>query len=192
MVPGTKKAVLADLDGVFFKLVNHFGEYGVSARLPHEIKVVDGLGDTLDALVKLGFIIIGHTNQPDITRKKITQEFLDEKHAMLLKKYPQIQKIFICAHTETDLCDCRKPKPGLLRQAAKEFGIDFSLSWVIGDSRGDIEAGKMVHAKTILIQTDYNCGNLAIDIATAVAKNTKGALNLVWMLEKKETNAHDV
>lgn len=192
MALGTKKAILADLDGVFFKLVDHFGEYGVSARLSHEIKIVDGLGDALDALVKLGFTIVGHTNQPDISRKKITQRFLDEKHTLLFVKYPQIQKIFICTHTETDLCDCRKPKPGLLRQAAKEFEIDFSLSWVIGDSRGDIEAGKIVHAKTILIQTDYNCGNPEIDIATAVAKNTKGALNLIRMLEEKTTNAHDV
>lgn len=192
MVLGTKPAILFDLDGVFFKLVDHLGEYGVSARLTHEIKIVDGLAETLDALVKFGFIIIGHTNQPDIARKKITQEFLDEKYALLLKKYPQIREIFICTHTETDLCDCRKPKPGLLRQAAKEFGIDFSLSWVIGDSRGDIEAGKIVHAKTILIQTDYNCGNPAIDIATAVTKNTKGALNLIKMLEEKTTNAHDV
>jgi D-glycero-D-manno-heptose 1,7-bisphosphate phosphatase len=192
MALGTKKAILADLDGVFFKLINHFGEYGVSARLPEEIKIVDGLGDTLDALAKLGFIIVGHTNQPDIARKNITPKFLDEKHALLVNKYPQIQKIFICSHTETDLCDCRKPKPGLLRQAAKEFGIDFSLSWVIGDSRGDIEAGKLVHAKTIFIQTDHNCGNPAIDIATAVTKNTKGALNLIKMLEEKTANIHDV
>lgn len=201
-----KKAILADLDGVFFKLVNHFGEYGVSAHLSHEIEIVDGLTDILDDLTKdkfvknkdgieekkPGFIIIGHTNQPDISRKKITQEFLINKHKLLQEKYPQIQKIFICTHTETDLCDCRKPKPGLLRHAAKEFEIDFSLSWVIGDSRGDIEAGKIVHAKTILIQTDYNCGNPAIDIATVVAKNTKGALKLIRMLEEKTTNAHDV
>lgn len=192
MALGTKKGIFCDLDGVYFKLVDHFGEYGVSARFFEEVKIVDGLVDILGILTKHGFVIVGHTNQPDIARKKITQEFLDEKHAMLQKKYPQIQKIYVCGHTETDLCDCRKPKPGLLRQAAKEFGIDFSLSWVIGDSRGDIEAGKIVHAKTIFIQTDYNCGNPAIDIATAVAKNTKGALNLIKMLKEKTDNLHDV
>ena len=191
-MPGTEKALLADLDLVFFKGVNHFGEYGVSPRLEKEIRVVDGLGKPLDELVKLGYLIIGHTNQPDISRQKITQEFLDKKHAMLLEKYPQFKEIFVCTHTETDLCDCRKPKPGLLRQAAKKYNLDFSISWVIGDSRGDVEAGKMVHAKTILIQTDYNCGNPAIDIATAVTKNTKGALSLIVALATDATNKDDV
>lgn len=187
-----KKAILLDLDGVLFTLVDHLGEYGVSARLPEEIKIVDGLDELFNALVAKEFVIIGHTNQPDIARKKITQEFLDEKHALLQKKYPQIKKIYVCSHTETDLCDCRKPKPGLLRQAAKDFDLDFSLSWVIGDSRGDIESGKMVHAKTIFIQTDYNCANPAIDKCTAVAKNANGALSLILALENKTFNVHDV
>lgn len=190
-MPGTEKAVLADLDGIFFKLVDHFGEYGVAARLEPEIIVVDGLEDVLEELTTLDFKIIGHTNQPDIARGKITREFLEKKHALLHAKYPQIKDIFICPHTETDLCDCRKPKPGLLREAARKNNLDFSLCWVIGDSRGDIEAGKMVHTKTILIQNDYNCGNPAIDIATAVTKSTKGALSLIAAIAKGSLNKHD-
>ena len=189
---GTKKGVLLDLDGVLLQLVDHFGEYGVSARTSEEIEIVDGLGELFDALVGKEFVIIGHTNQPDIARKKITQKFLDKKHALLQKKYPQVERIYVCSHTETDLCDCRKPKPGLLRQAAKDFGLDFSLSWVVGDSRGAIEAGRMVHAKTIFILTEYNCANPAIDKCTAVAKNVRGALSLILALENKTSNVHDV
>jgi D-glycero-D-manno-heptose 1,7-bisphosphate phosphatase len=192
VVPGKEKAILCDLDGIFFRLVDHFGEYGVSARLEPEITVIDGLGKLLDEAVSLGYKIIGHTNQPDLSRGKITAEFLEKKHAMLREKYPQFAEIFFCAHTETDLCDCRKPKPGLLRQAGKKYDLDFSTCWVIGDSRGDIEAGTLVHAHTILVQTKYNCGNPAIDIATAVTKDTKGALALIVALEKGAKNKDDI
>jgi D-glycero-D-manno-heptose 1,7-bisphosphate phosphatase len=186
-----EKGILLDLDGVTFKLVDHFGEHGVSARVESEIKIVDGLSNVLDELQALKYVIVGCTNQPDLSRGKITLEFLSLKHSLLLRKYPQIQEVFVCSHTETDLCTCRKPKPGLLRQAGKKYNLDFSVSWMIGDSRGDIEAGALVHAKTILIQTPYNCGNPAIDIATAIAKDAKGALSLILALEKGVKNTDD-
>jgi D-glycero-D-manno-heptose 1,7-bisphosphate phosphatase len=191
-MPGTRKLLLLDLDGITFKLVDHFGEYGVSARTLPEIKIVDGLGTLLDELTAAEYVIVGCTNQPDRARGKITSEFLVEKHRLLMEKYPQIVDVFTCAHTETDLCDCRKPKPGLLRQAAKRYDGDFSVSWMVGDSRGDIESGVLVHARTILVQTPYNCGNPAIDIATAIAKDTRGALALILALERGETNKDDV
>lgn len=191
-MPGDKRGILLDLDGVLFELVDHFGEYGVSARFPEEIKILEGLGKLFDALTAKGYVIVGHTNQPDIARKKIKLRFLEKKHALLERKYPQIKKIYICGHTETDLCDCRKPKAGLLRQATKDFNLNFSASWVIGDSRSDIEAGRMVHTKTILLQTDYNCASPAIDKCTAVAKSINGALSLILALEDKTSNVHDV
>jgi len=188
---GTMRAVICDLDGVFFKLLNHFGEYGVSARLPNEVATEEGLGEVLDELVTLGFKIIGVTNQPDISRGKSTPEFLSWKHAQLLKMYPQFSRVFPCTHTEADLCSCRKPKAGLLRQAGKQFGLDFAESWMIGDSRADVEAGMMVGARTILIQTKWNCGNPAIDKATAVATSTKGALKLIALVKSGEKNHGD-
>jgi D-glycero-D-manno-heptose 1,7-bisphosphate phosphatase len=191
-MPGTKKAILCDIDGIFVKLVDHFGEYGVSPRLEREIAIVEGLEKSLKKAVALGYKIIGHTNQPDLSRKKITADFLETKHKMIRGRYPQFADIFVCSHTETDLCDCRKPKPGLLRQAGKKHDLDFSLCYVVGDSRGDIEAGALVHAKTILVQTKYNCGNPAIDIATAVAKDSRGALALIVALAEGATNRDDV
>lgn len=191
-MPGKEKGVLLDIDGTLAGLVDHFGEYGVSARTEDEITIIDDLGDLFEELVAVGYKIICHTNQPDLARRKITQEFLDRKHDLLRKKYPPIEDIFVCSHTETDLCTCRKPKPGLLRQAGKKFNLDFSRSWVIGDSRGDIEAGSLVHARTILVQTAYNCGSPAIDIATAVAKSTKGALSLILALETNTSNENDI
>ncbi|HUC01300.1 MAG TPA: HAD-IIIA family hydrolase [Candidatus Paceibacterota bacterium] len=191
-MPGKEKAVLLDCDGVLFTLVDHCGEYGVSPRVQSEIVVIDELGALLDKAIALGFKIICHTNQPDLSRGKVSAEFIEKKHEMLREKYPQIADIFICPHTETDLCSCRKPKPGLLRQAGKKYDLDFSKCWVVGDSRGDIEAGTLVHAKTIFVQTRYNCGSPAIDIATVIAKNTKGALTLIIALETGEKITDDV
>ena len=185
------KGILLDLDGVTFELVDHLGEYGVSPRSLGEIQIVEGLTEVLDELVRLGFTIVGVTNQPDIARGRITEQFLAEKHEQLQKRYPQIQDIFVCPHTETDLCDCRKPKPGLLRQAAKKYYLDFACSWVVGDSRGDVEAGVLVHARTIFLQTPYNCADPAIDKATAVARSILGALKLIVAFEKGQTNKKD-
>lgn len=188
---GTEKAVICDLDGVFFGLLDHFGEHGVAARLPDEVKVVDGLIGILDELTAMGFVIIGVTNQPDIARGKITPTFLEWKHDLLKKQYPHFKTIFACTHTEADLCGCRKPKAGLLRQAGKAFHLDLAKCWMIGDSRADIEAGMMVGARTIFIQTKWNCGNPAIDKATAVATSTKGALTLIASVESGERNHGD-
>lgn len=189
-MPNNQKAIILDLDGVLFELVDHCGEYGVSARTENEIKIIDGLQVLFHKLSK-EFVIIGATNQPDIGRKKITSEFLNKKHKALLAIYPEIQKIYVCPHTETDLCFCRKPKPGLLIKASKDFNIDFSQSWMIGDSRSDVEAGILVYAKTVFIQTKYNCGNPAITVATAVAKSVRGALGLILALKKRKPNLAD-
>ncbi len=193
-MPGKQRAILTDLDGIYFRLVDHFGEYGVSARFEEEIKVVGGLGDVMTDLEARGYIFLGNTNQPDIARKKITPEFLEKKHAMLRTMYPQIKKIFICTHTETDLCPCRKPKPGLFLDAEKEFDVDFSVSWVISDAKTDIQAGAYVRAKTILVQTNWNAEKIVpvLGIATAVVNDTRGALKLILDLENKTSNKDDV
>ncbi|OGG72648.1 hypothetical protein A3A38_00205 [Candidatus Kaiserbacteria bacterium RIFCSPLOWO2_01_FULL_53_17] len=194
MFIGTKKIIFADLDGVFFKLVNHFGERGVSARTQDEIELIAGLEDILRKLVERNYVIVGITNQPDIARKKITHEFLEEKHRRLLKTYPQITEVFICAHTETDLCGCRKPKPGLLQQAGKKYEADFASSWMIGDSRSDIEAGHAMRTRTILVQTLWNSESTTpvLGYVTAVAKSAHGALSLILALEEGVSNKDDV
>jgi D-glycero-D-manno-heptose 1,7-bisphosphate phosphatase len=190
---GTKKVVFLDLDGVVYKLVDHFDEYGVSARTEDEIAIVEGLEERFKKLVEKGWLIVGITNQPDIARGKTTPEFLAKKHELLQKKYPQISEIFPCIHTETDLCKCRKPKPGLLKTSGKKFGADFALSWMVGDSRSDVEAGHAVRARTILIQTVWNSESTVpvLGYVTAVCKDIAGALDLILNVEEGASNKHD-
>lgn len=183
-----------DLDGIFFGLVDRVGESGVTARTEDEITIVEGLDEALTKLVAQGYTIVGVTNQPDIARKKITVEFLVKKHQRLYKRYPQLREIFVCPHTDTDLCRCRKPKLGLFEQAGSKYDADFLASWTVGDSRTDIEAGHAIGTTTILVQTAWNSESSAavLRYVTAVAKSTNGALKLIIALNERRTNTSDV
>ena len=189
---GSTRAVLSDIDSVFFELVDHFGEYGVSPRFQYEIKLSSGLDGPLDRLVERGLTILGITNQPDIARGKITTDFLSLKHTLLLAKYPQVAKVFVCEHDDGDLCDCRKPKPGLLLQAAKEFSLDLSKCWVVGDLSSDVEAGIAANARTVFVQTKYNAAEPIRDIATLIAKGPVEAFSIIDEIEEQETTRESV
>lgn len=194
MEAGTKRMIFMDLDGVLFGLVDHCGETGVSARTEDEITIVEGLDEFFSRLVERGYTLVGVTNQPDIARGKITSAFLTEKHRRLLDRYPQLSEIFVCPHTDTDLCRCRKPKLGLFEQAGLKYGVNFSASWTIGDSRSDIEAGHATGTSTILVQTAWNSesSTAVLRYVTAVAKSTHGALKLILALDDKYSNSSDV
>ena len=93
-----------------------------------------------------GFLIIVITNQSVINRQIITIKELEEIHStiqkFLMKSNTSIDKFYFCPHRPDENCDCRKPKPGLILQAINEFSIDVSKSWMIGDSKTDIQAGE--------------------------------------------------
>ena len=106
------------------------------------------------------------TNQPIIARGEATVEDLEEIHnkmeTLLGRDGAYIDKIYYCPHhpdkgfegerVEYKIdCSCRKPKPGLVLQAQKDFNIDLANSYFIGDSKRDIECGKNAHTKTILL-----------------------------------------
>ena len=98
--------------------------------------------------------LIVATNQPDIARKRLTREQVDAMNAHLRSKLP-LDAIEVCAHDDVDNCDCRKPKPGLLLNAAKRDGIALDESFMIGDRYRDIEAGHSAGCRTILIGDGY-------------------------------------
>lgn len=125
-----------------------------------KIEKIQLFPDTLEALKKLaeldfGVIII--TNQAGIAEGRIDeQEFQrinDRVLEMLEPSGIKILKTYICPHGPNDGCDCHKPKPKLLLQAAKDFDIDLSNSWMVGDHQSDVMAGVNAGTKTILVQT---------------------------------------
>ncbi len=116
--------------------------------------------DTLQALKHLadnGFEVIIITNQAGIAEGRIDAQDFERIHGKVLEMLApsgvKILKTYMCPHSSDDNCDCRKPKPTMLLQAAKEFGIDLPGSYMVGDRGSDIIAGENTGTKTILVET---------------------------------------
>lgn len=147
-----RPAVFLDRDGVLNE--SFVGADGVS-RPPAglaEFALVDGAAEACRSLGALGFLRIVVTNQPDVARGTQRREVVEAIHQRL-REGVQVDDIRVCYHDDDDLCDCRKPKPGLLVSAAQDWGIDMTASFMIGDRWRDVEAGQGAGCTTILIDT---------------------------------------
>ena len=146
------KAVFLDRDGVINK---HRIDY---VKNVNEFVILPDVEKYLKLLVDNQFKLIIITNQSMVGRGLSTEKKLTDIHNKMqniFKKYDfQIDKIYYCLHTPADNCSCRKPGSELFEKAIKEFNIDASTSWVIGDSESDIMAGEKIGCKTILIKTN--------------------------------------
>lgn len=107
------------------------------------------------------------TNQSGIARGYFTEETLAQIHKKMKEELTQhgayVDAIYYCPHHPDDNCDCRKPKPGLFLKAARDFNIDLSRSFIVGDMEQDVEAGKASGCKTVLLTAKPQGGKLAID-----------------------------
>lgn len=153
-----QKAIFLDRDGTINKMVGFITK-------PEQFELIDGAAEAIKAINKSGYLAIVVTNQPVIARGDCTFEELQAVHEKLEtelgKKGAFIDAIYVCPH-HTDKgfpgerpeykrdCDCRKPKPGLLLQAAKDFNIDLSESYMIGDNDRDMKAGENARVKNAL------------------------------------------
>lgn len=149
-----KRAVFFDRDGVLNSVILKNGKPYPPATVD-ELVIAEGAAIALNKLTELGYFLIGVTNQPDVARGTTTKASVDEINHAILKHLP-LHEIRVCFHDDTDQCSCRKPKPGLLIQAAQDYSIDLTKSFMIGDRWKDIDAGIAANCKTIWIKTDYN------------------------------------
>jgi len=148
------RAVFLDRDGVINKAIIRDGKPYPPASL-NEVVILPGVKFALPILKREGFFLIGITNQPDVARGKQNREVVESINNYLLNQLPVLE-IFVCYHDNNDNCDCRKPKPGLILQAAKKYKIDLTKSYMVGDRWKDIGAGKRAGCKTIFIDYQYD------------------------------------
>jgi D-glycero-D-manno-heptose 1,7-bisphosphate phosphatase len=155
---GTAKAVFWDRDGVLNHVIEERedGLKHVSPQKLEDFKIVEGAAETLNQTKALGYLNIIATNQSDISRNKISWEELNRMHDFLKIHVPTIDAIYVCPHTAEENCNCRKPKPGLLVDAAKDYHLDLSQCYMVGDTQKDIDAAKNAGVKSILFRTHYN------------------------------------
>ena len=148
------KAVFLDRDGVLNKAII-IDRKPYPPKTENELEILSGVVEGLIELKKLGYLLIVITNQPDVARGTTSKEAID-KINNCLKSQLIIDEIFCCFHDNSDNCDCRKPKPGMIFEAAKKWNIDLSSSFLVGDRWRDIETGKNAGIKSILIDCGYD------------------------------------
>jgi D-glycero-D-manno-heptose 1,7-bisphosphate phosphatase len=146
-------AVFLDRDGIINRAVVRQGKPYPPAR-PEEVEILPGAITSLQRLADCGYVLIGITNQPDVARGTQSRGIVESINQLIQCRLP-IREIFVCYHDDIDNCDCRKPKPGLIWQAAKKYGLDMSVSWMVGDRWKDITAGRAAGLKTIFVNYNY-------------------------------------
>jgi D-glycero-D-manno-heptose 1,7-bisphosphate phosphatase len=126
---------------------------------PDQVTLLPGSAQGLRRMREAGFLLFVVTNQSAVGRGIISLDRLDQIHArmneLLSQEGSAVDGIFFCPHTPEDRCECRKPKAGLLHQAASRFEINLSEGFVIGDKPCDIDLGRSVSARTMLVRTGY-------------------------------------
>ena len=152
-----QRAVFLDRDGTINKYVGFLRDIG-------EMELRPGAAEAIQMIDRSGYLAIVVTNQPVIARGEVTWDELDDIHrkleTLLGREGAYVDDIFVCPHhpdrgfagerPEYKIdCDCRKPKPGLLLQAAEKYNIDLAESWMVGDSDSDIQAGEAAGCRTV-------------------------------------------
>ncbi len=153
-IPGHRRAVFLDRDGVLNSAILHNGK-PCSPFTIEQLEIPNDVPGALQELKRHGFELIVVTNQPDVARGTQSRQVVEQMNQRLKSLLP-LDDVFVCYHADQDNCTCRKPRPGLLLQAAKKLNIDLSVSFMVGDRWRDVEAGQSAGCKTILINNDYN------------------------------------
>ena len=150
----TARAVFLDRDGVLNRAVLRNGKPHPPSSLA-ELEVMPDAPAALERLRVKGYKLLVVTNQPDVSRGVSSKESvraINEKLAAQL----DLDEILVCYHSDDDHCECRKPKPGLLLDAARRHQINLAESFMVGDRWRDVEAGQKAGCRTILIDAGYD------------------------------------
>jgi D-glycero-D-manno-heptose 1,7-bisphosphate phosphatase len=154
----SRRFVLVDRDGTINEEVDYVLE-------PGQLRLIPGAAAALRQLRELGLGIAVVTNQSPIGRGWLAPEELDRIHErlsdLLAAEGASVDGYYACPHAPGEGCDCRKPATGLAVRAASELGFDPAEAFVVGDHAGDVEMGRRVGARTILVRTGHGPDELA-------------------------------
>jgi D-glycero-D-manno-heptose 1,7-bisphosphate phosphatase len=145
------RAAFLDRDGV----INVKAPEGQYVTRWEEVRFLPGVAAAISRLNKSGFRVIVISNQRCVAKGLVTSAEVEALHRKICKELADlgavIDAVYFCPHDTEPPCDCRKPAPGMLLQAAKDHQIDLGASWMIGDSVADVAAGKNAGCKTVLL-----------------------------------------
>jgi homopolymeric O-antigen transport system ATP-binding protein len=187
--PQQPRAVFLDRDGVINRpLVKDRKPY--APRHVGEFRLLPGVVPAVAKLKAAGFLVIVVTNQPDVGHGLIAADTLEAMHGRLKEQLP-IDAIMVCPHKQDDECECRKPKPGLIRRAVSDWGIEPARSYFVGDRWSDIAAGKAAGLYTVFV--DRNYAETPPDRPDASVRSLGQAVPIILAREEARAEAkHDV
>ena len=193
----SRRAVFLDRDGTLV----HARHY---PSRPEDLVLYEGVGESLSALKAAGFALVLVTNQSGIARGLLTADDLDRMHGRLRRDLAttgaELDGIYACPHHPEGSvvefavpCSCRKPKPGMLLQAARDLRLDLSGSWFVGDILDDVEAGNRAGCRTVLVDLGTESRPTGpIREPSYVARTTRHALQIVlWLTGLGQTSELD-
>lgn len=167
------KALFLDRDGVINKEKNYL--YKIE-----DFEFIDGVFETCKYFQDNGYLIIVITNQAGIARGKYTEDDYQTLTNWMIKEFEKnnikISKVYYCPHHPdfSGDCECRKPNPGMILQAKKDFDIDLSQSILVGDKNSDIEAGINAGIKmNYLVETGHEIVDYNFDIKVKILQTLK-------------------
>ena len=175
-VSGRRPAIFLDRDGV----VNERIIGGYVTRWD-EFQFLDGILPVLRAFTWLHVPVIVISNQSGVNKglvtprslRQITTRFVES----LARQRVRMDAAYYCPHTDEQGCSCRKPKPGLLLRAAREYGIDLSRSVMVGDSESDVDAAAAANCQGLLL--DHGSEKVPVrDDENAIALNTAAVVTV--------------
>ncbi len=148
----SQSAVFLDRDGTINREVHYLSR-------PEQLELLPGASEGLRSLHEAGYLLVVVTNQSAVGRGLLNRDRLDEIHrclsGMLDAEGVKIAAWYDCPHRPDDGCSCRKPAIGLFERGRRELGISLDHAWMVGDRLSDLQAGRAIGARTILVATGY-------------------------------------
>lgn len=181
-----RPAVFLDRDGVLNRV---FVREGVThpPSFAADFELLPGAADAVRRLHASGFALVVVTNQADVARGIQTRQGVEAIHARLLAELPMLE-VLACYHETDDGCTCRKPKPGMLLEAARRWQLDMRWSFLVGDRWSDVCAGAAAGCRTILVESPYS-GRARCQPDHCVRDLAEAA---EWILnQKREAKVHE-
>lgn len=155
-----KKAVFIERDGILNE-VKAGPKHQIAPLTLEEFKVNKKAEPALRKLKTAGFVLIVTTSQPGLSRGYQSRRELDRMHEIIKKSFP-LDDLMVCPHDESDHCPCRKPRPGLLIEAAFKWHLNLDHSFVVSDKWQDAEAARTAGCTSLLLQSPW-VGNVHHD-----------------------------
>ena len=176
----TAPAVFLDRDGVLNAAVVVNGRPH-PPRSADEMRLLPGVEAACAGLRDAGFALVCVTNQPDIARGTTSATVVAEINERIQRRLA-LDAVAVCPHDDADECACRKPKPGLILEAATRLGLDLERSVVVGDRWRDVEAGRRAGCRTVLIDHAYD---EPMAVADAIAGSLSEAVPSIISLSRR-------